>query len=716
MSNIAIPWKDVDPKADNPVRNTGSEYLKFLNTAVFSEEARHFLRTGYYTNAPYGSKDYNDYWDEQEKRCLRGYSVGGVRITGRHYYYLNFTLMRARPIDPDSGLEKTGAGKILTFPRFLDHQYYLFNEIEECIAEGPHIGKERKGLVILKSRRKGLTYCISNGLFGYNFNFIPSSTNVLGAYEKQHYMVTLDGIHFGLNHINKHTDWAKRKQKLNKRDHFRASFMYKDENGVEVEDGYMSEVLAISFKDNEFKGIGLSASLFGIEEAGKFNNLLNTYAVSIEPLIRDGDITTGFPVIWGSAGDMEGGSTGLSEMFYNPTAYGLKAYENIYDENATGECGYFIDDLWYLPGTYMMPVYFNGKKVEKKLDMLDVQGNSIRDVALESLLAKREIRKKGNKDAYYKFITQQPLTPSEALLRTQGNMFDAVRAQLRLSYIETNPAKLLDTIYRCNLALIPDTGEIRMELNTSVQPVYEFPLKDNKNKPGIIEVYEPPIRNSDGQIPPGLFIFAIDSYDDDASETNSLGSMIVLNRLTDRIVAHYKGRPLASKFYENCRRLAKYYNARGVYERRNKGIYGYFYNTGSLHLLAEEPDILKEKGISKANTIGNNALGIAPSTAVNSYGRELALKWMSSKAYGEPEDSEITNMDKIRSIPILKEIIAWNSEGNFDDISALGLLMIYREDRSSLRVNPDNKIVIKSANTFWDKFSGENKFSKMFSN
>lgn len=1114
MSNIAIPWKNIDPNLHNPVRNTKSEYLKFLNTVVFSEEARHFLRNGYYTNAPYGSKDYNDYWDEQEKRCLEGYSVGGVRITGRHYYYLNFTLMKARPIDPNTGIEHIEGKKELTFPRFLDHQYYLFNEIEECMAEGPHIGKDRYGLVILKSRRKGLTYCISNGLYGYNFTFIPASTNILGAYEKQHYKVTLDGIHFGLNHINKHTDWAKRRQKLNKRDHFRASFMYKDSNGVEIEDGYMSEVMALSFKDNEFKSVGdcfkpnqmilnslgesvridsikvgdyvmgidgsprkvlnvhsgtdlmttysqrkgteftvntnhliygirkaqsfgklydkeikikskdllkksknyiksirtlkpknlnlgnedlgidpyfyglwlgdgdsrasqictadpeivnyltnlsikygltlrkdfiaennrafsyhlggvkgnsnlitlkhkdrikvystyeevakdigltryswsflianpnsersiktferlgveliklekengnpfkkwltdnnllankhvinkvkylnkedklkflaglidtdgsingtkriysisqksrkfledvafigrslgfyctvntykrisgfgkilndysklsisgdiweipvlierkkavpfkhevpvlessikvanqyhgeyvgievdgdhlfllddftivhNSASLFGIEEAGKFNNLITTYPISIEPLVRDGDVTTGFPIIYGSAGDMEGGSIGLAEMFYNPKAYGLKSYENIYDENATGDCGYFIDDLWYLPGKYKKPVSINGKKVEKSFDMVDKEGNSIRDVALESLTEKRVLRKKGNKDAYLKFLSQQPLNPREALLRTQGNMFDAVRAQFRLSQIETNPAIYIDSIYRCNLTVVPDTGEIKMEINNNIQPVYEFPIKDNKNKPGIIEIYELPVKNIEGKVPYGLNIFAVDSFDDDASTTDSMGSMLVFNRLTQRIVAHYKGRPMANQFYENCRRLAKFYNARGVYERRNKGIYGYFLNTGSLHLLAEEPEILREKGISKANTLGNNSLGIAPSTSVNAYGRELALKWMSSLAYNEEPNSEITNLDKIRSIPLLKEIIAWNSDGNFDDISALGLLMIYAEDRSVIKVDPDRKLEVKSTNNFWDKLN-TNKYNK----
>ena len=40
------------------------------------------------------SKDppsYTEYWDEQLKRCREGYEVGGHKITGHHYSYLNFS-------------------------------------------------------------------------------------------------------------------------------------------------------------------------------------------------------------------------------------------------------------------------------------------------------------------------------------------------------------------------------------------------------------------------------------------------------------------------------------------------------------------------------------------------------------------------------------------------------------------------------------------------
>jgi hypothetical protein len=709
---VAKPWTGVP----NPLANTDQPYLRFVNSAAFQEDGRNFLKHGYYTTAPFGSKDYDDYWDEQERRIMKGYTVGGVRVTGRHYFYLNFCLIKARPIDPNTGAEKKGENrKIITLPRFLDHNYYWFNEFEKHAAEGPHQGREKKGMIIAKSRRKGFTYQVTGGVYAYNFNFIPSSMNILAAYEKGHYKVTLDGIHFTMNHVNKITDWGKKRDKLNKRDHFRASFVMKNETtGVEIEDGYMSEIQAVSFKDNPFKSIGESTDLMGFEEAGKFEHLLTAYTIS-EPTFRDGDIMTGIPLIWGTGGDMEKGTRDFSEMYYDPEPYGLASYENIYDENATGDCGWFVDDMWYYPG-YVTKKYFVtdkwGKKIEKEeeLPFVDIQGNSHRMLAEESLDDKRTKRRKGSRSAYNKFITQQPKTPAEAFLRVQGTMFDTIRASARLGYIMTNKKKLVDSIYKTNLVVDPTAQRIKFEYNTTGIPLHDFPIKDN-HQAGLIEIYEMPQRGEDGQAAYGRYIAGIDPYDDDESSTNSVGSILVLDLLTDRIVCHYKGRPAtADQFFETVRRILKFYNATGNYERNKKGLYGYLYNKGQLNLLCDEPEILKDKGISKANTIGNNSKGTYGSGPVNLYGLQRAVQWMSATAYGEEEGSEVTNLDQIRSIPLLHETIGWNAEDNFDDISALIMLMIYREDRMQFKTHMREKRTAQvTSDPFFSRHMGESK-------
>ena len=54
----------------------------WINTSPFRQEAINFSKNGFYCGDPYGSPGFKAYWDEQLKRCIEGYTVGGVRITG----------------------------------------------------------------------------------------------------------------------------------------------------------------------------------------------------------------------------------------------------------------------------------------------------------------------------------------------------------------------------------------------------------------------------------------------------------------------------------------------------------------------------------------------------------------------------------------------------------------------------------------------------------
>ena len=87
---VADKWKNIDKNKINPVRHTGQEYLKFINTEIFSESSKYYLKHKCYTHAPEGTSEYIEFWDEEERRCKEGYTVGGVRITGEHYAYLNY--------------------------------------------------------------------------------------------------------------------------------------------------------------------------------------------------------------------------------------------------------------------------------------------------------------------------------------------------------------------------------------------------------------------------------------------------------------------------------------------------------------------------------------------------------------------------------------------------------------------------------------------------
>jgi len=122
----------------------------WINTSVFREAALHFQKYGYYNADPPESPDWKEYWLEEKRRCIRGYSVGGVWITGDHYFYLNYCPIRKLE---DAHLKQTKGKKVTTFPDFWDgdYNYFIASEIAlNGILENFVKEKERKRILSLE--------------------------------------------------------------------------------------------------------------------------------------------------------------------------------------------------------------------------------------------------------------------------------------------------------------------------------------------------------------------------------------------------------------------------------------------------------------------------------------------------------------------------------------------------------------------------------------
>ena len=79
----------------------------------FIEVGRNQMKTGKYTNFPWGSKVHMDWWKNQHKLCNEGMTHNGYRITGDHYFFLNFYVMLN-----SSETEFAGAGRKNQHPNF----------------------------------------------------------------------------------------------------------------------------------------------------------------------------------------------------------------------------------------------------------------------------------------------------------------------------------------------------------------------------------------------------------------------------------------------------------------------------------------------------------------------------------------------------------------------------------------------------------------------
>jgi len=126
----------------------------------------------------------------------------------------------------------------------------------------------------------------------------------------------------------------------------------------------------------------------------------------------------------------------------------------------------------------------------------------------------------------------------------------------------------------------------------------------------------------------------------------------------------------------------------------------------SLGFLCETPEILRDTMNVTINKIGNKRFGTPASKAVNVYALNLVKKWLLTPALHQPEDAEepVLNLQRIRSLPLLEELIQWHPDGNFDRVSSLGMLMIYREDiYKILEYRKEEKEIGKAGDPFWFK-------------
>lgn len=646
---------------------------KFELTDEFRQMAIYFEKNKYYTNLLKGTKEYNEFWQEENRKCLEGMTNSvGITITGTHYFYLNYVQIKAE--------DKASGRKKMKFPRFLDIDYDYFHIIEAA-------RRLKKGIIFAKPRRTGFSYK-NAALIAYEYNFFRDSKCVIGAFFERLSTNTMNMVLDNLNFLNTNTEWRKQRNPDTK-DFVKARYE-STVDGVKVWKGYMSEVAKLTFKDNPFASVGLTTSVFIFEEAGTLNNLISSYNMS-EPCWKDGENMIGIPIIFGTGGDMEGGTADFAYMFYNPRQFNLLEFDNIWDDNKElTKCG------WFIPATRGRLGEYKGK------ELVDEDGNSDEVSSLESIQNLRIAKKTGNdpqalKDA----ITQYPLKPAEAFLRSSGNIFATHEMHEWLSNLETT-ASLHGNKKKGELAFDIE-GNLKFRLNPDLEDITKYPLGRDDNKKGCVVLWEDPISNP----PYGLYIAGCDPYDQDKAEnSDSLGSFFIYKRFIsngttyDQIVAEYTGRPeRADDFYETCRRLCIYYNAKCLYENQLKGLKAYFEQKNSLHYLAEQPGILKD--MVKDSRV-SRGYGIHMSNNIKDQCEIYVKQWL----YEERDDingNKILNLHTIKSIPLLKELIAYDREINTDRVIAFMLCILLSKEFHRIHLSETKPDMLADIDPFFKR-------------
>jgi hypothetical protein len=651
----------------------------------FRPSAIHYEKYGTFTNLRPNANPNSEYgkWVREERRRIwDGYvrESDGEWVTGYMYWFLNYSpmmLSKIREYKDKNGKKKKSkrADRVEALPECWEGIYWRFHCLDQASNGGLYNNFEGgQHMAELASRGKGKSYSLAsilNHIFvvGENEEAHEKVKGIVTAYQKEY--LTKDGV------LNKFVDMANfcatntqfpRRRLKNSLQEMTWIMGYKDVE-LDIERGTQNTVLGVSSKDDESKLRGKRAAKILIEEFGTFPRLVDLYNVLL-PSVQEGDIVFGQIYMLGTAGDNESDFAGAQEIMYNPKGYNMYALPNVFDKYNQGKL-YFV---------FFFPGYVNRKGCYNE--------NGVSDVikALIEILMNRYRVKYNSTDpnTIIKTIAEVPITPAEAIVKTGVNMFPVADLTERIGQLDANPTEY-DDVYVGDLVFNKD-GQVEYK-PTSAKPIRDFPHKDNKIE-GAIEIYQlPEIDRNTGKPYNDRYILGADPYDDDESNTMSLGSIFVLDLWTDRIVAEYTGRPpFADDYYEICRKLCLFYNGRLNYEYNKKGLFSHFSTRNSLYLLTDVLDFLKEKQMMK-DGYGNKSKGTNASPAINAYARSRLRSWLLAPVPimqtidGEEKEVMVPRLFTVRNRALLKELINYNSEGNFDRISAMGMLMLLREDK-----------------------------------
>lgn len=671
------------------------------NMDYFRERALFYMKHGKYTDI-IPNKNPMSEWTLFWKEELRRWRYGLVRpedgewIPGSLYFYWNYSNIW---IVKESDTKDLNI-RVRGFPDIWLGDYLFYHYKEQARLKNKHVK-------MLKSRGIGASFKMAAESVKNMYVFPGSGNpNFHLSYDKSY----LSGDKGVFGKVMDNLDWIAENTPLPKLrigDAKKELFIqlgYTDNYGVRK--GLLSSVNGISLKDNPDKARGVRGPLIHYEEDGLFPNLEVAWNIN-RKAVEEGNIAFGQMIALGTGGTQGADFAGAQKLFYNPNSYNIYGIPNVFDQNTTDEsiCGFF----W---GAYLSRrgcINNNGEPdvikalIEIILNQYDLRVNS-QDTSI-----------------VVQAMAEEPIIPQHAVMNFENNTFPVMELKETLASIMVNYNKFISSHMSGDIVL-KQNGDVEFVEDIDKTPIRDFPFTGT-NKKGAIEIFELPTGKFNNR-----YIIGVDTFDDDKVKySNSLGSVMVFDRWTRRIVAEYTGRPsIADEFYDIVLRLSLLYGAMIMYENNKKGLFGYFARQHKLHLLADTPQFLKDKIVMKSTSseIFNTTKGVNALAEINAHARRLQAKWMLEEAYVDnknildfseideekiKEENQIKklNVHNIRSIGYIKECLAWNGIINADRISAMNMVMIYDEALSTFEngiiFTPGGRVKTKSSDEFFSR-------------
>jgi hypothetical protein len=657
----------------------------------FNKEAKSFNTQGFYCNAPFRSKDFTNYWEDQKNKCREGviYNDNGKSffLTRDYYMWLNFL-----PIF-DKEEKKYGFAKVR------DAQYHM--ALYELLAE-----LNNQHSAILKKRQIASSY-FHMGKIINTYWFEEGSICKVGASLKDY--INDKGSWKFLDEyktfLNEHTAWYRpsNPEKV---------LLWQQQIEVKVNNrktarGLKSKIQGASFEKNATAGVGGPTTYFFHEEAGIAPKMMQTYEY-LRPAMSSGMMTTGMFIAAGSVGDLQQCNP-LKDMILNPKANDIYAVEtNLMDADGTiGMAGLFI------PEQHSMPPY------------IDKYGNSLVEEAVKAIIEERSRWKNElNGEQYQLRISQKPMNIAEAFAYRKESIFPQ-------GILSRQQKRIEEKEYPYELIELDRNEKGIFAKRTNKLPISKFPVdKKQIDKTGTVVVWERPIKSPEF----GAYYASIDPVSEGKTTTSdSLCSIFVYKnameviRTTesgeveqfiekDKVVAAWCGRfDDINKTHERLELIIEWYNAWTLVENNISLFIQHMIARKKQRYLVPKQQILFLKDIGSNKTVYQEYGWKNTGTLFKSHLISYAIEFLREVTNEETDINGVVTdqtfgVERIPDPMLIKEMLAYYPGLNVDRLVAFGALIAFVKIQQSnrgytKRRESEGKSLVNSENLYKLKYS-----------
>jgi len=635
---------------------------------LFNQQARLFNErdvkddgNGWYCDAPFKSKDFLKYWDDEKAKCRNGviFMKGDQTwyLPRDYYMWINFMKIYNKEV------------KKFEFASVRDVQYHM--ALYELLAELHYMHA-----AVLKKRQIASSYFHCAKIINLLW-FEEGAVMKMGASLKDY--VNIKGSWKFLNEyrsfLNQHTAWYRpfdpKGEGL-----WQQQIEEKDGNGRSSLVGLKGTLSMTTFERDPAAGVGGPCTLFFHEEAGIAPKMDTTMEFLI-PALQSGDITTGLFVAAGSVGDLDQCEP-LKRLIYKPRQNNIyPVTSNLLDDKGTiGETGLFLPEQW------SMPPY------------IDKFGNSDIIAANAALDAQREIWKRDLEPEQFQFrISQRPRNIAEAFAYKTVSVFPPhlVAAQEKRIEDKEYPIEFID--------LERDAmGKIIAKKSNRI-PIREFPISKNApDKRGVLEVFERP--NPDAEF--GTCLASVDPVNAGKTTTSvSLCSIYVYRKPVEvikkfpdgtiketyieagRIVACWTGRfDDPEDTHRQLAMILEWYKARCIVENNVTAFIQYMMSEKLQKYLVPKNEIIFLKEASSNKSVYQDYGWRNTGRLFHDHLLDYLIKFMMEVTDTITKDDgeivkRIYGVERIPDIMVIKEMKDYQEGKNVDRLISLSALIAF---------------------------------------